>query len=64
MLLATGLDALEANPLDPDLMEVLRVIRERASDRGRDRPPPRLVRVGVMELDEEKAFVHSGLPRL
>jgi 5-methyltetrahydrofolate--homocysteine methyltransferase len=29
MLLAAGIDALVANPLDPDLMEAIRVVRER-----------------------------------
>ena len=37
MLLATGLDVLVANPLDPDLMEVVRVVRERDAVTAYDR---------------------------
>jgi len=37
MLLAAGIDVLVANPLDPDLMEVIRVVRERDATTAYDR---------------------------
>jgi 5-methyltetrahydrofolate corrinoid/iron sulfur protein methyltransferase len=59
MLLAAGLDALVANPLDPDLMEVLRVVRERDAATGYDRLLLRLydvtkadVELGVASVDQ------------
>ena len=37
MLLSAGVDALVANPLDPELMEVVRVVREREATTAYDR---------------------------
>jgi 5-methyltetrahydrofolate--homocysteine methyltransferase len=37
MLLSAGMDALVANPLDPELMEVVRVVREREATTAYDR---------------------------
>jgi cobalamin-dependent methionine synthase I len=37
MLLAAGIDVLAANPLDPDLMEVIRMVRERDAITAYDR---------------------------
>ena len=53
MLLAAGIDALVANPLDPDLMEVIRVVRERDAVTAYDRLLLRL-------YDVTKADVAAG----
>jgi hypothetical protein len=62
MLLATGLDALVANPLDPDLMEVIRVVRERDPITGYDRLLLRLYDVTKAEVDLDIASVDQSDP--
>jgi hypothetical protein len=62
MLLATGLDALVANPLDPDLMEVIRVVRERDPVTGYDRLLLRLYDVTKVEVDLDIASVDKSDP--
>jgi hypothetical protein len=62
MLLATGLDALVANPLDPDLMEVIRVVRERDPITGYDRLLLRLYDVTKAEVDLDIASVDKSDP--
>ncbi len=57
MLLAAGLDALVANPLDPELMDVTRVIAERDAVTAYDRLLLRLFDVTKAEVDLEPAFV-------
>ncbi len=61
-LLAAGLDALVANALDPDLMEVLRVVRERDATTGYDRLLLRLFDVTKAEVELDPAFIDASDP--
>jgi 5-methyltetrahydrofolate corrinoid/iron sulfur protein methyltransferase len=62
MLLAAGLDALVANVLDPDLLEVRRVVTERDATTGYDRLLIRLFDVTKAEVDLDPAFVDHSDP--
>jgi cobalamin-dependent methionine synthase I len=62
MLLATGLDALVANPLDPDLMEVIRVVRERDAITAYDRLLLRLYDVTKADVDLDIASIDKSDP--
>jgi cobalamin-dependent methionine synthase I len=62
MLLAAGLDALVANVLDPDLLEVRRVVTERDATTGYDRLLIRLFDVTKAEVDLDPAFVDHADP--
>jgi 5-methyltetrahydrofolate--homocysteine methyltransferase len=62
MLLAAGLDALVANPLDPDLMEVIRVVTERDATMPYDRLIVRLFDVSKAEVDLDPAFADKSDP--
>jgi 5-methyltetrahydrofolate corrinoid/iron sulfur protein methyltransferase len=62
MLLAAGLDALVANPLDPDLMEVLRVVRERDAATAYDRLLLRLYDVTKVDIELDIASVDRSDP--
>ncbi|MGD2206221.1 MAG: hypothetical protein PVH17_05535 [Anaerolineae bacterium] len=61
-LLGSGLDALVANPLDPDLMDVLRVVRERDATTAYDRLLIRLFDVTKAEVELDPAFVDPSDP--
>jgi cobalamin-dependent methionine synthase I len=63
MLLAAGLDALVANPLDPDLMEVIRVVTARDATTPYDRLLVRLFDVSKAEVDLDPAFVEKLDPK-
>ncbi len=60
MLLAAGLEALVANPLDPNLMEVIRVLREREATAPYDRLLVRLFDVTKAEVDLDPTFVDGS----
>lgn len=62
MLLAAGLDALVANPLDPELMEVIRVLRERDADLPYDRLLLRLYDVTKAEVELDIASIDPSDP--
>jgi cobalamin-dependent methionine synthase I len=62
MLLAAGVDALVANPLDPDLMEVIRVLRERDATTAYDRLLIRLYDVTKADLELDIASVDQDDP--
>jgi cobalamin-dependent methionine synthase I len=62
MLLASGLDALVANPLDPDLMEVIRVVEHRDVTTGYDRLLLRLFDVTKTEMELDAASVDESDP--
>lgn len=62
MLLAAGLEALVVNPLDPNLMEVIRVVREREATTPYDRLLVRLFDVTKAEVELDPAFVDSSDP--
>ena len=62
MLLAAGLDALVANPLDPELLEVIRVLRERDATTAYDRLLLRLYDVTKAEVDLDIAFIDQSDP--
>jgi cobalamin-dependent methionine synthase I len=62
MLLAAGLDALVANTLDPDLMEVIRVVTARDAATPYDRLMVRLFDVSKAEVDLDPAFVDRSDP--
>jgi cobalamin-dependent methionine synthase I len=62
MLLAVGLDALVANPLDPELMEVIRVLRERDAAFPYDRLLLRLYDVTKAEVDLDIASIDQSAP--
>jgi 5-methyltetrahydrofolate corrinoid/iron sulfur protein methyltransferase len=62
MLLAAGLDALVANPLDPELMEVMRVVRERDAGTGYDRLLLRLFDVTKTDVPLDIASVDQSDP--
>jgi 5-methyltetrahydrofolate corrinoid/iron sulfur protein methyltransferase len=62
MLLAAGLDALVANVLDPDLMEVLRVVRERDPSTPYDRLVLRLFDVTKADVDLDAASIGESDP--
>lgn len=62
MLLAAGLDALVANPLDPELMEVMRVVRERDAGTGYDRLLLRLYDVAKTDVPLDIASVDQSDP--
>jgi 5-methyltetrahydrofolate corrinoid/iron sulfur protein methyltransferase len=60
MLLAAGLDALVANVLDPDLMETIRVVRERDIVTGYDRLLLRLYDVTKADVELDVASIDSS----
>jgi cobalamin-dependent methionine synthase I len=62
MLLAAGLDALVANPLDPYLMEVIRVVRERDVTTAYDRLLLRLYDVSNAEVELDPASIDQSDP--
>ena len=62
MLLAAGLEALAANPLDPGLMEVMRVVRERDMSNSYDRLLVRLYDVTKAEVDLDIASIDESDP--
>jgi 5-methyltetrahydrofolate corrinoid/iron sulfur protein methyltransferase len=62
MLLAAGLDALVANPLDPELLEVIRVLRERDATTAYDRLLLRLYDVTKAEVQLDIAFIDQSDP--
>lgn len=62
MLLAAGVDALVANALDPDLIDVLRIVQERDPVTAYDRLMVRLYDVTRAEADLEPAFVDETDP--
>lgn len=62
MLLAAGVDALVANPLDPDLMEIIRVLRERDASTAYDRLLMRLYDVTKADLELDIASVDQDDP--
>jgi cobalamin-dependent methionine synthase I len=62
MLLSAGLDALVANVLDPDLMEVIRVVSSRDAATPYDRLMVRLFDVTKAEVDLDPAFVDRSDP--
>lgn len=62
MLLAAGVDALVANVLDPDLLDVLRIIQERDPVTAYDRLLVRLYDVTRAEAELEPAFVDQADP--
>jgi cobalamin-dependent methionine synthase I len=62
MLLAAGLDALVANVLDPNLMEVMRVLRERDAATAYDRLLLRLYDVTKADVELDVASVDQSDP--
>jgi 5-methyltetrahydrofolate--homocysteine methyltransferase len=62
MVLAAGVDALVVNPLDPDLMDVLRVITERDPTTDYDRLLLRLYDVTKTEAEIDPAFINESDP--
>jgi 5-methyltetrahydrofolate corrinoid/iron sulfur protein methyltransferase len=62
MILAAGVDALVANVLDPDLMEVVRVVTQRDATSGYDRLMLRLFDVTKAEVDMDPAFADRSDP--
>jgi hypothetical protein len=62
MLLAAGLDALVANPMDPDLLELIRVVRERDVADGYDRLLLRLYDVSKADVGLDIASVDQSDP--
>jgi 5-methyltetrahydrofolate corrinoid/iron sulfur protein methyltransferase len=63
MLLATGLDALIANTTDPDLMETIRVVRERDAVTAYDRLLLRLYDVTKADIALDVASVDESDPQ-
>ena len=57
MMLAAGIDALVANPLDPDLLDVMRVVLDRDPTTAYDRLLLRLFDVTKAEVELDPAFV-------
>ncbi|MGQ9600311.1 MAG: hypothetical protein ACUVWZ_12940 [Anaerolineae bacterium] len=62
ILLAAGLEALAANPLDRDLMEVIRILQERDPATAYDRLLVRLYDVTKAEVELDPAVVDSSDP--
>jgi cobalamin-dependent methionine synthase I len=62
MLLASGLDALVGNFLDPELMDVLRVVRERDPSTAYDRLLIRLFDVTKVDAELDPASIDSSDP--
>jgi 5-methyltetrahydrofolate--homocysteine methyltransferase len=62
MLVAAGLDALVANPGDPELMDVLRILRERDPATPYDRLLLRLFDVTKAEVDLDVASIDASDP--
>jgi len=62
MLLAAGIDALVANPLDPYLMEAIRVVRERDVTTDYDRVLLRLYDVSKADVELDIASIDSSDP--
>jgi cobalamin-dependent methionine synthase I len=62
MLLAAGVDTLVANALDPDLLDVLRIVQERDPVTSYDRLMLRLYDVTKAEAELEAAFVNQDDP--
>ena len=62
MLLAAGVDALVANPLDPDLLEVIRVMRDRDVATAYDRLLVRLYDVTKADVELDVASIDQSDP--
>lgn len=62
MLLAAGIDALVASPLDPYLMEAIRVVRERDVTTSYDRVLLRLYDVSKADVELDIASIDSSDP--
>jgi 5-methyltetrahydrofolate corrinoid/iron sulfur protein methyltransferase len=62
MVLAAGIDALVTNPLDPDLLEVIRVVRERDAATAYDRLLLRLYDVTKADIELDIASVDLSDP--
>ena len=62
MLLAAGIDALVANPLDPELMEVIRVVRDRDIAVPYDRLLVRLFDVTKTDVELDVASIDQSDP--
>jgi cobalamin-dependent methionine synthase I len=62
MLLAAGLDALVANVLDPELVEAIRVVRERDPSTSYDRLLLRLFDVTKADVDLDVASIDESDP--
>jgi hypothetical protein len=62
MLLAAGIDALVANPLDPELMEVIRVVRDRDIAVPYDRLLVRLFDVTKTDVELDVASIDQSAP--
>ena len=62
MLLAAGIDALVANPLDPELMEVMRVVRDRDVAVPYDRLLVRLFDVTKTDVELDVASIDESDP--
>jgi cobalamin-dependent methionine synthase I len=62
MMLAAGIDALVANPLDPDLLDVLRVVVDRDPTTAYDRLLLRLFDVTKAEVELDPAFADPADP--
>jgi len=62
MVLAAGIDAVVLNPLDPELMDALRVLVGRDPTTGYDRLLLRLYDVTKAEVDLEPSFVDRADP--
>jgi cobalamin-dependent methionine synthase I len=60
MLLAAGLDALAANLQDPDLMDVMRIVRERDAATAYDRLLLRLFDVTAADIDLDIAAIDQS----
>ena len=60
MLLAAGVDVLVANPLDPELMEAIRIVRERDATTPYDRLLLRLYDVTTADIELDSASVDQS----
>jgi len=63
MLMAAGVDVLVANPLDPELMEVIRIVRERDATTPYDRLLLRLHDVAKSDIELDSASVDQSDPK-
>ena len=62
MMLAAGIDALVANPLDPDLLDVMRVVLDRDPTTAYDRLLLRLFDVTKAEVELDPSFADPSDP--
>jgi len=62
MLMAAGVDVVVANPLDPELMEVIRIVRERDATTSYDRLLLRLYDVAKSDIELDSASVDQSDP--